>query len=69
MVRNVDLMENLQHQASANGRDQTLRCLLELASALDALQRTYNRRMILDNLFVKLVTWRQVRPRITASHG
>jgi DNA polymerase-3 subunit delta' len=70
MVRNVDLMETLAHHASANRQELTLRCLFELAAALDALQRTYNRRMILENLLVRLVAWRQARgPQINTSHG
>lgn len=70
MIRNVDLMENLQRQASSGSREETLRRLSELGAVLEALQKTYNRRMILENLFVRLVGWRQTRaPQVDASHG
>ena len=55
VIRNVDLLENLQRQALSGEREETLRRLSELASVLEALQKTYNRRMILENLFVTLV--------------
>jgi len=58
MIRNFDLLENLQKQAFSGSREETLRRLSELGSVLEALQKTYNRRMILENLFVKLVGWR-----------
>ncbi|HWP58746.1 MAG TPA: DNA polymerase III subunit delta' [Candidatus Acidoferrales bacterium] len=68
MIRNVDLLDMLQRQAASASAEQLLEMLAELAFVREALKKTYNRRMILENFFVKLIGEPQaLGPR--SSHG
>lgn len=55
LIRNVDLMESLRKQAGSGRAEQTLVVLSELRRVVDALQKNYNRRMVLENFFVRLL--------------
>jgi hypothetical protein len=47
-------MEDLHMQATSSSTKQNLAALSELAGVLQALQKNYNRRMVLENFFVGL---------------
>jgi DNA polymerase III subunit delta' len=55
LIRNVDLVESLRKQAFSGRAEQTLAVLSELSRVVDALQKNYNRRMVLENFFVRLL--------------
>jgi hypothetical protein len=54
LLRNVDLVENLQKAASSLSKEHVLGVLSELSSVGEALQKNYNRRMVLENFFLNV---------------
>ena len=55
LIRNFDLMESPRKHAGSGRAEQTLAVLSELRRVVDALQKNYNRRMVLENFFISLV--------------
>jgi DNA polymerase-3 subunit delta' len=53
-VRNVDLCQQIQEQASRGKIDDTLSVLFHLSKTAGSLQKNYNRRMIFEDLLIKV---------------